>query len=530
MRNLELPGRSPVHARNGIAATSHPVSTFTALSILQAGGNAMDAAVAACAVQGVVEPESTGIGGDCFVLYAPGGSGDVIAYNGSGRAPAAATPEWYADQGITEIEQTMPHAVTIPGSIDAWDRLIRDHGSMSLGELLQPAIDYARDGYAITPRVSYDWHMTVDMLRDDPNAARIFLPEGRAPKVGEMHSQPELAMTLAKIAENGRDAFYTGEVAADMVEYLQSLGGLHTMEDFATAAGEYVTPIRTDFRGYEVLECPPNGQGITALIMLNILSRFDPAGVDPLSVERLHIEVEAGRLAYADRDAYIADPDQVEVPVDKILSVQHSEDLRNQIDPARAMDPLEPAPLPNHEDTVYITVVDKDRNAVSFINSIYHNFGSSRVSPKFGVLMQNRGEAFSLDPAHPNCIAPGKRPMHTIIPAMLLKDGRAQMPFGVMGGTYQAFGHAHFLTRVLDFGFDLQEALDLPRMFPEPGGNLELESGFAPEISEGLAKMGHKVSKPKKPIGGAQAIWIDWENGTLCGASEPRKDGCAIGY
>jgi len=530
MRNLELPGRSTVHARSGIAATSHPMSTFTAVSILQAGGNAMDAAVAACAVQGVVEPESTGIGGDCFVLYAPGGSGDVIAYNGSGRAPAAATPEWFADQGITEIEQTAPHAVTIPGSIDAWDRLIQDHGSMSLGELLQPAIGYARDGYAITPRVSYDWHMTTDMLRGDPNAARIFLPDGRAPKVGEMHSQPELAETMAKIAEQGRDAFYTGEVAADMVDYLKSLGGLHTLDDFATAAGEYVTPIRTDFRGYEVLECPPNGSGITALIMLNILSGYDPAGVDPLSIERLHIEIEAGRLAYADRDAYIADPDQIDVPVDKILSAQHADDLRNQIDPDRAMDPLEPAPLPNHEDTVYITVVDKDRNAVSFINSVYHNFGSSRVSPKTGVLLQNRGEAFCLDPKHPNCIAPNKRPMHTIIPAMLLKDGRAQMPFGVMGGTYQAYGHAHFLTRVLDFGMDLQEAYDQPRLFPEPEGVVEIEGGFAPEISEGLAKMGHKVGKPDKPIGGAQAIWIDWENGTLCGASEHRKDGCAIGY
>ena len=530
MRNFELPSRSTVHAVNGIAATSHPLSTTTAVDVLKSGGNALDAAVAAAAVQGVVEPQSTGIGGDCFIFYSPGGSGDVIAYNGSGRAPAAAAPEWFQEQGITEIRQTMPHAVTIPGTIDAWDRLIQDHGIKNLGELLQPAIAFARDGYAITPRVSFDWHQSENLIRQDKNATKLFLPDDRPLRVGEIHRQTALAATLEKIAKQGREAFYTGQVAADIVEYLQSLGGLHTMEDFATASGEYVTPIRTEFRGYEVLECPPNGQGLTALVMLNIFAGYDPGGVDSQSVERLHIEIEAGRLAYAIRDTYIGDPAQVEVPIEHILSAAYADELRAKIDPGRAMEVPELPTIPNHEDTVFIAVVDKERNACSLINSIFQSFGSARVAPKSGVLLQNRGEAFSTVSGHPNCIAPNKRPLHTIIPGMLLKNGRVQMPFGVMGGTYQAYGHAHFLTRVLDFGFNLQEAMDLPRLFPTPGGDVEAESGFSSDVINGLKLLGHSMGRPNKPIGGAQAIWIDWDNGTLTGGSEPRKDGCAIGY
>ncbi len=531
MRNLELPGRSTAHGLNGMAATSQALATLTALNVLQAGGNAMDAAVAACAVQCVVEPGSTGIGGDCFVLYAPGGGSDIIAYNGSGRAPLAAMPEWFAEQGIAAIEQTAPHAVTVPGAVDAWDRLIGDHGSKDLGELLQPAITFARDGYAISPRVGVDWEAAVDLLNNDANAAAVFLPEGRPLRVGEVHHQPALAATLDKIAAEGRDAFYKGPVAEDMVEYLQGLGGLHTLDDFAGAAGQYVSPIKTEFRGYQVHECPPNGQGIIALLLLNVLKGFDPDDAGPLSVERLHLEIEATKLAYAARDAYVADPDKAEVDADAILSDAYADAVRARIDLERANDDIEALDLPRHENTVYISVVDKDRNACSFINSVYHSFGSGRVAPKSGVLLQNRGEAFVVDSGHPNCIGPGKRPMHTIIPAMLTKGDRAQMSFGVMGGNYQAHGHAHFLSRVIDYGFDVQEAIDLPRLFPDPEHDgLDMESGFSEDIVEGLKKLGHRPIPPGKPLGGAQAIWIDWDNGALIGGSEPRKDGCALGY
>jgi len=531
MRNLELPGRSTVHSRNGMAATSHVVATSTAISILQKGGNAMDAAVAACAVQCVVEPESTGIGGDNFCLFSPEGSDEIVAFNGSGKAPAAATVDWYLKQGISEIERQSPHSVIVPGVIDAWDQLIKKHGSMDLGELLQPAIALARDGYVITPRVGLDWESQKEVLAKDANAARRFLPNGRPPGVGDVHHQPELAQTLQKIADHGRDAFYTGEVAEDIVSYLQSLGGLHTLEDFASTRGDFVTAIKTDYRGYDVYECPPNGQGVIALLLLNIIKGFDAQGVDPLSPERLHLEIEAGRLAYQDRNFFLADPTQADVPVEWLLSEQHATDLRNQIDPERALTDLPPVGIPKHEDTVYITVVDKDRNACSFINTLFNNFGSAQLAPKSGVMLTNRGQGFVVDPNHPNCIAPNKRPMHTIIPGMLVKDGRAQMPFGVMGGHYQSYGQMQLLSRHLEFGLDLQEAMDQPRLFPEPGtGTVDVESGFSSEVVEALKKKGHVISRPDKPIGGSQAIRIDWEKGTLTGASEPRKDGSAIGY
>ena len=531
MRNLELPGRSPVHSVNGMAATSHPLSTLAALDVLRDGGNAMDAAVAACAVQCVVEPQSTGIGGDCFALYAPAGSGEVIAYNGSGRAPAAATPEWYAEQGIGKIERTTPHAVTIPGAVDAWARLIADHGRMSLGELLQPAITHARDGYPVHSRVRFDWDLNVDIIRKDANAARIFLGDGGAfPAVGALHRQPQLAETLARIAEQGRDAFYTGEVAEDMVSCLREKGGLHTLEDFAAAGGEYVTPIKTNFRGFDVYECPPNGQGIVALIMLNILSGMDMEGLDPLSAQRLHLEIEAARLAYRDRDTFVADPAMAPVPVDHLLSEAHAASLRAAIRRDRAMEDLPPLDLPGHTDTVYLCVVDGERNAVSFINSLFNAFGSGIMTAHSGIMLHNRGTGFVLDPAHANCIAPGKRPLHTIIPGMLMRDGRAVMPFGVMGGHYQAVGHAHLLSGLFDFGLDLQEAVDQPRVFPTAGGTVEVESGVPAAAVEGLQALGHRTRRPGKPIGGGQAIRIDWETGVLTGASDPRKDGCALGY
>ncbi len=530
MRNLELPGRSPARALNGMAATSHPLATAAALAVLRDGGNAMDAAVAACAVQCVVEPQSTGIGGDCFVLYAPRGGAEVVAFNGSGRAPAAATAAWYREHGIETIAQQSPHAVTIPGAVDAWARLLADHGSRELGELLQPAIAYARDGYPIHDRVAADWAASYDLLRRDVTAARIFLPGGAPPRAGDVHTQPVLADTLERIAVRGRDAFYTGPVADDMVAYLRGLGGLHTAEDFANARGEYVTPIKTTYAGHDIYECPPNGQGLAALQILNILAGAFAGMDDPLSAERLHLEVEAARLAYRDRNAFIADPAQAEVPVDVLLSAGHAARLRASIRPDRAMADLPPSLFPEHADTVYLCVVDRDRNAVSFINSVYHSFGSGLVSPKTGIVLQNRGQSFRTDPAHPNCIAPGKRPLHTIIPAMVVKDGHAVMPFGVMGGQYQAMGHAHFLSNHFDFGLDLQEAIDLPRVYAPPMDPVEVESGVPADSLAGLKARGHAIARSKKPIGGAQAIAIDWQAGTLTGASDPRKDGCALGY
>ena len=530
MRNLELPGRSTVYATGGMAATSHVLATQTAIAILRDGGNAIDAAVAACAVQCVVEPQSTGIGGDCFALIAPGGSGDIVAFNGSGRAPAAAEAQWFIDNGITKIERTTPHAVTIPGAIDAWSRMIADYGRMPFGKVLEPAIRYAHDGYPVYSRVRRDFAAQAEFALTDPNTARTFLPGGNPPSEGQLLKQPELAVTLSLIAANGRDAFYTGVVAEDIVGRLKELGGLHCMEDFAEHAGEYVTPIKTTYRGNDIYECPPNGAGVTALILLNILSGFDMAGMGPLSVERAHVVIEAARLAFGDRNAYVADPAMAEIPLQALLSEAHAAELRSHISFDKAMDGLPKPFLPTHADTVYLTVVDSDRNAVSFINSLFNPFGSCIMGPKSGVTLQNRGCGFVVEPGHPNCIAPRKRPMHTIIPGMMVREGRAVMPFGVMGGYYQPVGHAWLLSNLLDVGLDMQEAVDLARLSPTVDGKVEIECGFPAEVGEGLRKLGHDIIDPVQPIGGGQAIAIDWESGVLSAGSEPRKDGCAIGY
>jgi len=531
MRNLQLPGRSTVHSMGGMAATSHPLSTLTAINILQSGGNAIDAAIAACAVQCVVEPGSTGIGGDCFALYMKEGKGDVIALNGSGRAPAAATSEWYVKNAIAEIERQSPHAVTVPGAIDAWSILLKDHGTMSLGDVLQPAIRYARDGFPLSQRVAEDWKSNENILATAPATRSIFLKDGKAPAYGTVHRQLDHANTLELIAEKGRKGFYEGSNAEAIVKYLNSIGGLHSMDDFAETSADYVTPIKTDYHGHQVYECPPNGQGIIALEILNIMGGMDIGSLDPLSTERLHIEIEASRLAYADRDAALADPEMADVPVERWLSEEHAASMRARIDRKKAMPVMPLSNLTPHHDTVYITVVDKDRNAVSFINSIFHGFGSGLMAPGTGVLLQNRGQGFVTDPNHPCCIAPRKRPMHTIIPGMLVKEGRAVMPFGVMGGDYQATGHAHLLHNIFEYGMDLQEALDCPRVFPNPGGGpVDVEDGVPDSVKQELSDMGHELIRPVRAHGGAQAIQIDWENGTLRGASEPRKDGCAIGY
>ena len=444
---------------------------------------------------------------------------------------AGLTRERFLALGLTAVPRQSPHAVTIPGAVEAWGRLVRDHGRLDFGAVLAPAVKMAREGFAVTPRVALDTANQAALLAADPAASRVFLPGGRPPAVGDVLVQPALAATLEAIGRHGPSAFYKGEVARDMVSFLQSKGGVQTLEDFAAAEGEYVTPIRTRFEGHDIYECPPSGQGIIALLILNILSRFRSWGGDPLGAERLHIEIEATRLAYAARDRFLADPTLADVPTDHLLSDALADELAGMIDPAHAL----PA-LPRfeegveHKDTVYVAVVDRDRTAVSFINSIFHPYGSGLMSPESGVLFHNRGQSFVLTEGHRNGLAPRKRPLHTIIPGMAVKDGRVSMPFGVMGGQYQAMGHAHLLTRVLGDGLDLQSAIDLPRLFPLPGtATVEIESRLRALVGPELEERGFTLKAPSWPIGGAQAIQIDWERGVLLGGSDPRKDGCALG-
>lgn len=531
MRNLQAPGRSPVIAPHGMASTSHSLASEAAIAMLKNGGNAMDAALTACAVQAVIEPGSTGIGGDCFCLYAPAGSEAIAAFNGSGRAPLAADVSWFQEQGITHITQTMPHAVTIPGAVDAWCQLTRDHGQKPLADILQPAIAYARDGYPIGQRIAFDFAAANEVIKSDPDTAALFLDDGEPYQMGQRHQQPALAKTLETIAKHGRDGFYKGAVADDILAKLNSLGGLHTQADFDMAIGDYVTPIKTRYRDHDIWECPPNGQGVFALLLMNIMGGISTFGDDPLSPQRIHHEIEAGRLVYRDRSLYLGDPNFSAIPVDELLSAEYANSLRAAIDPDVAASPLPDLSLPRHKSTVYISVVDKDRNVCSLINTVFHGFGSGILAPASGVLLQNRGMGFVLDPAHPNCIAPGKRPLHTIIPGMLTRNGKTVMPFGVMGGDYQAFGHMQFLTRLLDYGMDVQQAQDTPRFFADPhGAFVEVENTISPDTRDVLTKMGHNIVEATTPIGGSQAIWIDWEEDMLHGGSDPRKDGCAIGY
>jgi gamma-glutamyltranspeptidase/glutathione hydrolase len=529
MRDFEIPGRSLAVSRRGMAATSHPDATLTAIEVLKAGGNAVDAAIAAVAVQCVVEAGSTGIGGDCFAMVSLGGSTDIRAYNGSGRTPAGLTRDNLLEEGVTSIDRSSPHAVTIPGAVEAWCRLARDFGRMPLADLLAPAMAMAREGYVLTPRVAADLAKQRDVLAQDPAARATFLVDGEAPAMGSIQRQPLLADTLAIIAREGRDGFYRGDVARDMVEFLRGLGGRHSLEDFAHAEGEYVTPIATTYRGRTVYECPPNGQGIAALLILNILSRL-PVSRDPFDPDSMHRLVEATRLAYAARDALVGDPAAERDAVERMLSDSFADDLASRVstDGIAAHPTFETV---EHRDTVYLCVVDRDRNAVSFINSIFFSYGSGLMSPRTGVLLHNRGQSFSLAAGHPNGVGPRKRPMHTIIPGMVAEGGRVVMPFGVMGGHYQAMGHAHLLSRIVDCGLDLQTAIDLPRLFPLPGTTtIEAEAALRTRLGDDLGRRGYDVQPPRGPMGGAQAIWIDWDRGILVGGSDARKDGMALGY
>jgi len=527
MRDFQRSGRSTVYGGHGMVATSHPLATLAGLDVLRAGGNAVDAALAAAAVLCVAEPHMTGIGGDVFALYAPA-AGGVLALNGSGRAPAAATPERFAELGVTAIGANSVHAVTVPGAVDAWCRLAEDHGSKPLDELLRPAIRLAEEGCLVQPRVARDWAVHAPRLSRHPATRALFLPGGKPLAEGDRFRNPALADTLRRIGSHGRAGFYEGPVRDDILRTLRDFGGLMTAEDFAAQVSDYVEPIRTEYRGHTVHECPPNGQGIAALMILDTLAGTpaDDPGAGP--AERAHWLAEATKLAYAERDATVGDPAFGPIPVAELLSEAAARSRRARIRPDTAL-PYPPPPHAEHKDTVYLCAVDRDGNAMSFINSLFDAFGSAITAPGSGVLLHCRGRSFRLQAGHPNAVAPGKRPLHTIIPGMVTKDGRAVMPFGVMGGQYQATGHAQFLLDVLGRGLEPQTALELPRSFAE-GGVLRIETGFAADVVDDLAARGHRVEWSPAPIGGGQAVWIDHARGVLAGASDPRKDGCAMGW
>lgn len=528
MRDFHFPGRSAVHAQNGMVATSHPLASQSALQVLKDGGNAIDAAITAAAVLAVVEPQMTGIGGDCFVLYCPKGSSAVQAYNGSGRSPKAATLAHYQELGVTAIDDHSIDSVTLPGAIEAWSSLNNDHGSKDFGSLFQPAIGYARDGYPIHARVEYDWRQIEWLMKSRKALGDVFRPGGVLPKDGDIHRQEKLAETLKIIAEKGAAGFYEGPVAEAMVETLRSHGGLHSLEDFAAVKGNYVTPASTNYRGYDVHQVPPNNQGVTALLMLNILEGYGLKDMDPLSAERLHLEIEAGRMAYQMRDHHLADLESMTVSLDQLLSKSWADELRGRISSDRAMTDIGDLGLKT-SDTVYLSVVDKDLNAVSFINSVYHSFGSGFLCPKTGVVFQNRGSSFNVNPDHPNCIGPEKRPMHTIMPGMMTKGDKVALSFGVMGGDYQPYGQVRVVSSLVDYGMDVQAAIDMPRIFGR-GNVVDVERSVPAHVLHGLAAKGHMLKLAGTALGGGQAIFIDHERGVLTGGSDSRKDGLAIGF
>ena len=523
MRDFQMPGRSAVYATNGMVATSHPLAAQAAVEILKSGGNAVDAAIAGAVLLGICEPQMTGIGGDCFVLLKPAGDERVLALNGSGRAPAAASADALRDAGHATVPLRGVEAVTLPGAIDAFCRLSSDWGKLGLDRVLAPAIHYAEAGVPVAPRVAFDWADDAPFLQG--KARDFFLLDGAVPKAGQIFRAPGQAEVLRRIARQGRAGFYEGEVAEDLIGSLNALGGPHTLDDLAATSCTWGEPVAGTYGDVTVLEHPPNGQGATAILMLNILKHFDLKSMDPFGAQRAHIEAEAGKLAYDTRNRLIAEHSP---RLDHMLSDATAAKLAALIDPNRA------APTPNplaeaiHRDTIYISVVDRDRMAVSLIYSIYYGFGAGLASSKFGVIFQNRGAGFSLTKGHPNELAGGKRPMHTIIPGMLKRKGKVIMPFGVMGGAYQPTGHARFVSNLVDYGLDTQAAVDAPRSFSWVDG-MEVERGYSQGVRDTLAQMGHKVITPPDALGGAQNILMQ-DSGVLIGASDPRKDGCALGY
>ncbi len=518
--------RSTVRAMNGMVATSQPLASAAGLRILQQGGNAVDAAVAAAAVLCVVEPMMVSPGGDLFALVWNAKTEELKALNASGRAPKAAGIEALKKLGVMKTPQHGIHTVTVPGAVDGWAKLLERSGTMTLAQVLQPAIEYAERGFPVTDVIAADWD---NALQHKANAdfAATFLPNGKPLAPGEIFTNKNLANSLKLIAAKGRDVFYKGELAAKIVRFAQAQGGLHTAEDFANHTSNWLDPISTTYRGHTVYELPPNNQGLAVLEMLNILEGYDVKSLGHNSAEYLHLLVEAKKLAYADRAQHIADPAFYKAPLEKLLSKDYAAELRKKIDANKAAGDT-PGPR-GGEDTVYLTVVDKDHNAVSFIQSIFSAFGSGLVAGDTGIILHNRGAGFSFDPKHPNKLEGGKRPFHTLIPAMVFKDGKPWLTFGVMGGDMQAQGHAQVLLNMIDFGMDVQQAGEQAR-FRDFESGLALESAIGADVRKTLEAKGHRLTIAPGMFGGYQAIWIDPKTGALFGGSDPRKDGCAIGW
>jgi gamma-glutamyltranspeptidase/glutathione hydrolase len=524
-------GRSIVRAEHGMVASSQPLASQVGLDVLKRGGNAVDAAIAMAAVLNVTEPMMTGVGGDMFALVYWAKTGELKGLNGSGRAPRALSLDYFTKKGIKTMPITGMEPITVPGAFDGWVTLVEKYGTMKLADLLAPAIEYAENGFPVMEKAARDWEASSEKLRKTPAAASNYLLAGRAPRAGEMFRQKNLARTLRTLARGGRDAFYRGEIARAIVDYCQKNGGFLSMQDFAEHKSEWVEPIATDYRGYKVYECPPNGQGLTALLTLNILEGFDLASMNTRPDLYYHTLIEATKLAFADRNKYIADPAFAKVPVTQLLSKEYAAGRRALINPERAIETPEPGVVVNESDTTYFTVIDKDRNAVSFINSLFEEFGSGIVAGDTGIVLHDRGSGFSLDPKHVNRLEPGKRPFHTIIPAMVLKDGKLFMSFGVMGGAIQPQGHIQVLANLIDLGMNLQQAIEAPRFRYVDGNRVILEEAMTEPIIRSLIGRGHqRATQAGASMGGGQAIMIDPVSGTLMGASDPRKDGMALGY
>jgi gamma-glutamyltranspeptidase/glutathione hydrolase len=534
--------RSEVFAEHGMAATSHPLATEIALDILKQGGSAVDAAIAANAALGLMEPTGCGIGGDLFAIVWDPESESLSGLNASGRSPRSLTLEYFKEQGLEKIPPRGPLPVSVPGTVDGWYALHEQFGRLSMARNLAPAIRYAREGFPLTEVIAQYWALNAEALADYAGFAEVFMPGGRTPRKGEIFRNPRLADTYEKIAKGGRDAFYKGEIARRIAAYMKEQGGFLAYEDLSAHKSEWVDPVSADYRGYTVWELPPNGQGIAALQILNILEGYDIAAMGLDSAEYVHTFVEAKKLAFEDRARYYADPAFVDVPVDYLVSQRYADARRKLIDPEKASlelpagdDSLRPG------DTIYLTVADESGMMVSLIQSNYRGMGSGMTPGGLGFILQDRGELFSLDPAHPNVYAPGKRPFHTIIPAFVTRDRKPWLSFGVMGGGMQPQGHAQILVNLVDFGMNLQEAGDAPRIrhdgSSEPtgevmsdGGTVYLESGFGEATRAGLEKRGHRLAPGDGGFGGYQAIRRDHEQGVYAGASESRKDGHAAGY
>lgn len=533
--------RSPVLATEAMAATSQPLATQVALDVMKQGGNAIDAAIAANAMLGLVEPTGNGIGGDLFAIVWDAKSKKLYGLNGSGRSPKSLSRQWFLDNGYDKIPSHGPLPVSVPGAVDGWFMLHERFGKLPMKKVLQPTIDYAENGFPVTQLIAYYWKRSVPILSKWPGFSEQFTIDGEAPKEGEVWKNPYLANTLKQLANKGRDAFYTGQMARTMAGYMQANGGFLSYEDLASHRGEWVDPVSTNYRGYDVWELPPNGQGIAALQILNILEPHDLTATGFDSPEYVHLFTEAKKLVFEDRARYYADPAFNQIPVAELISKPYAAERAKLINPDRAGKHY-PAgnPALSSGDTIYLTTADADGNMVSLIQSNYRGMGSGMTPPGLGFIFQDRGEMFSLKEGHFNVFEGGKRPFHTIIPAFVTKDGQPWMSFGLMGGAMQPQGHAQIIINMIDFGMDVQAAGDAPRIHhtgsSEPtdevmtdGGILNLETGFSYETIRALMRKGHKIQFANGPYGGYQAIMRD-HNGVYWGASESRKDGQAAGY